>query len=29
MGTLTVFECPVSIINPGFSSRFKGQVVRY
>jgi hypothetical protein len=24
-----VFECLVSIINPGFSSCFNGEVVRY
>jgi len=29
MGTLTVFECLVSIINPSFSSCFKGEAVRY
>jgi len=29
MGTMTVFECLVSIINPGFSSCFKGEIVRY
>jgi len=29
MGTLTVFECLVSIINPRFSSCFKEEVVRY
>jgi hypothetical protein len=29
LGTLTKFECLVSIINPGFSSCFKGEAVRY